>query len=295
MRIATFWYDGMRLVGRVSTDGSMITQFFLGGRGHEVGALALMERLSAGECLEQGAPLPLSEVRLDAPLPHPRRNIFCIGKNYRAHAQEFARSGFDSSSAKAGDEVPSDPIIFSKVPETVIPPGAPIKIPAGVSEAVDYEAELAVVIGRGGRGITAEQAMEHVWGYTIINDVTARDWQSRHRQWLLGKSFDTFCPMGPWLVSADELDGTDTRVRCWVNGELRQDGRTSDFIFTIPQLIQTISAGVTLYPGDIIATGTPAGVGIGFDPPRYLKPGDRVRIEIDGLGVLENPVEQGYE
>nr|WP_284694620.1 fumarylacetoacetate hydrolase family protein [Geomonas sp. Red32] len=250
-----------------------------------------MERLSAGDCLEQGAPLPLSEVRLDAPLPHPRRNIFCVGKNYRAHAREFARSGFDSSSAKAGDEVPSDPIIFSKVPETVIPSGAPIRIPTGVSEAVDYEAELAVVIGRGGRGIAAGQAMEHVWGYTIINDVTARDWQSRHRQWLLGKSFDTFCPMGPWLVSADELDGTDTRVRSWVNGELRQDGRTSDFIFTIPQLIQTISAGVTLYPGDIIATGTPAGVGIGFDPPRYLKPGDRVRIEIDGLGVLENPVE----
>jgi 2-keto-4-pentenoate hydratase/2-oxohepta-3-ene-1,7-dioic acid hydratase in catechol pathway len=129
-----------------------------------------------------------------------------------------------------------------------------------------------------------------VWGYTIVNDMTARDWQGRHSQWLLGKSFDTFCPMGPWLVSADEMDGQNTDVKCWVNGELRQDANTKDFIFDIPTLIECISAGITLYPGDLIATGTPAGVGIGFKPPKYLKSGDVVRIEIAGIGVLENPL-----
>ena len=132
--------------------------------------------------------------------------------------------------------------------------------------------------------------MEHVWGYTIFNDVTARDLQRRHRQWLLGKSLDTFGPMGPWLVDTDELDGQDTQVRCWVNGELRQDASTRDFIFGIPVLIEAISAGVTLQPGDLIATGTPGGVGIGFSPPKYLRSGDTVRIAIDGIGVLENPV-----
>ena len=130
--------------------------------------------------------------------------------------------------------------------------------------------------------------MGHVYGYTIVNDVTARDVQMRHSQWDLGKSFDTFCPMGPWLVTADELDGTDTRVRCWVNGEPRQDGRTTDLIFDIPTLIETCSRGITLRPGDVIATGTPAGVGMGLDPPRWLRHGDVVRIEIDGIGVLEN-------
>jgi len=292
VKVATYWHEGVRQVGRLSTDGATVTPFLLGARAQEVGALALLERMAAGEALEEGAPLPLSQVSLDAPLPRPRRNIFCVGKNYHAHAREFARSGFDSSSAKPGDDIPDAPIIFSKVPESVIAPGAAIRIPTGVSEAIDYEAELAVVIGRGGRGIAAERTLEHVWGYTIINDVTARDWQQRHRQWLMGKSFDTFCPMGPCLVSADELDGADVRVRCWVNGELRQDARTSEFIFAIPALIETISAGITLYPGDIIATGTPVGVGIGYQPPRYLRQGDLVRIEIDGVGVLENPVEK---
>ena len=291
MKIATYRHAETRFIGRLSADGSTLTPLLLGDRAGEVGALALVELMAAGLPLpEAGPPLPLEETRLDAPIPRPRRNIFCVGKNYHAHAREFAQSGFDSSS-KAGDDIPEHPIIFSKVPESVVAPGAAIRIPAGVSEAIDYEAELAVVIGRRGRGIPAAHAMEHVWGYTIINDVTARDWQQRHKQWLLGKSFDTFCPMGPWLVSADEFDGSDARVRCWVNGELRQDARTSDLIFAIPSLIETISAGITLYPGDLIATGTPVGVGIGFTPPKYLRPGDRVRIEVDGIGVLENPVE----
>ena len=294
MKIVTYWNAGTRHVGRLSADGSTVTPLISGEQVRDIGALALVERMAAGVPLpaEAGPPLSLASVRLDAPLPRPRRNIFCVGKNYHEHAREFAQSGFDSSVTRPGDDIPSHPIIFSKVPESVIAPGAVIRIPTGVSEEIDYEAELAVVVGRGGRGITAAQAMEHVWGYTIINDVTARDWQQRHRQWLLGKSFDTFCPMGPCLVTADELNGADTRVRCWVNDELRQDARTTDLIFDIPALIETISAGITLYPGDLISTGTPAGVGVGFKPPKYLQSGDRVRIEIDGIGMLENPVER---
>jgi 2-keto-4-pentenoate hydratase/2-oxohepta-3-ene-1,7-dioic acid hydratase in catechol pathway len=245
--------------------------------------------MTAGEMLPAaGKPLPLDSVAIEAPIPRPQRNLFCVGKNYFEHAHEFAKSGFDSS-AQSG-AVPDAPIIFSKVPESVTAPGRPILIDAGVSAAVDYEAELAVVIGKGGRGIRRADALDHVWGYTIVNDVTARDLQGRHKQWLIGKSQDSFCPMGPWLVTRDEIDLADTQVRCWVNGELRQDANTRALIFDVPTLIETISAGLTLMPGDIIATGTPAGVGIGFNPPKYLKSGDVVRIEIAGIGVLENPV-----
>lgn len=289
MKIAAYRYQGQPGVGRVSADGQQVEPFQLGAEQAALGALPLVEALAAGQPLPPtGQPIPLQQVQLIAPIPRPRRNVFCVGKNYHAHAKEFAGSGFDSS-AKSGGDIPSAPIIFSKVPESVIGPNDNIVCPA-VSDALDYEAELTVVIGRGGKGISKADAMQHVWGYTIINDMTARDWQGRHSQWLLGKSFDTFCPMGPWLVSADEMDGQNTDVKCWVNGELRQDANTKDFIFDIPTLIECISAGITLYPGDLIATGTPAGVGIGYKPPKYLKAGDVVRIEIGGIGVLENPL-----
>jgi 2-keto-4-pentenoate hydratase/2-oxohepta-3-ene-1,7-dioic acid hydratase in catechol pathway len=290
MKIAAFLDAGRVRAGIVSPDLQSILPLQFDAADAALGAQRAVELIARGEQLPPTeAPLALGSVKLLAPLPRPRRNIFCVGKNYHAHAKEFSRSGFDSS-AKSGGEIPQHPIIFTKVPESVIATREDIAIPAGVSDAIDYEVELAVVIGRGGKGITQSEAMKHVWGYTIINDVTARDWQSRHQQWDLGKSFDTFCPMGPWLVSADELDGTNTRVRCWVNDELRQDAQTRDFIFDIPKLIETLSAGITLYPGDVIATGTPVGVGIGFNPPKYLKRGDVVRMEIDGIGVLENPV-----
>lgn len=289
MRIATFWWGGKRHVGQLSADGAELTPLALGERAETRGALALLEAQADGRPLPPaaGPRLPLAVVRLDAPLPRPRRNIWCVGRNYRAHARELAGTIF------TGDEKPIDrwPIVFTKVPECVVGPGQPIVLPRAVSAQIDYEAELAVVIGRSGVNIPAARAMDHVWGYTIVNDVTARDVQQRHVQWDLGKSFDTFCPMGPWVVSADELNGQDTRVRCWVNGELRQDGATRDLIFGIPTLIETISRGITLYPGDLIATGTPAGVGMGMNPPTYLKPGDTVRIEVDGIGVLENPVQ----
>ena len=277
-------------VGRLSADGQQVEPFDVPPALAALGALPLVEALVRGDALPPvGAPLPLSAVQLTAPMPRPRRNLFCVGKNYHAHAKEFAGSGFDSS-AKSGGDIPSVPIVFTKVPESVIGPGDAIVIPQAVSTAIDYEAELTVVIGRGGKGIRKADAMQHVWGYTIVNDVTARDWQSRHQQWHMGKSFDTFCPMGPYLVSADECDGTRTQVRCFVNGEKRQDASTTDLIFDIPTLIETLSAAITLYPGDLIATGTPVGVGIGFKPPKYLQPDDVVRIEIDGIGALENPV-----
>jgi len=289
MKIIAFRRNGQPGVGLVSSDLQQIQPFDLSAAQRELGALPVIEMQARGEPLPALlAAVAIGDVQITAPLPKPRRNIFCVGKNYFAHAKEFSGSGFDSS-AQAGEDIPADPIYFTKVPESVVGPGAAIEMPAA-SSAIDYEAELAVIIGRGGKGIAARDAMAHVWGYTIINDVTARDWQSRHKQWHLGKSFDTFCPMGPWLVSADECDGSKTGVRCYVNNELRQNASTADLIFDIPKLIETLSAGITLYPGDVIATGTPVGVGIGFKPPKYLKTGDVVRVEIDGIGSLENPV-----
>lgn len=291
MKIASFFLQGAPAVGLVSTDLQSVQPFAVSTEQAARGALCILEAQARGDALPALlAAVALTEVRLRAPIPQPRRNIFCVGKNYFAHAKEFAGSGFDTS-AKAGGDIPSVPIVFSKVPETVVATSDFIELPApGVSDAIDYEAELAVIIGKGGKGIRAADAMQHVWGYTIVNDVTSRDWQNRHLQWHMGKSFDSFCPMGPWLVSADELNGSDTGVRCYVNGELRQDARTNDLIFNIPTLIETLSTGITLHPGDIIATGTPAGVGIGFKPPKYLKAGDVVRIEIEGIGQIENAV-----
>ncbi len=220
-----------------------------------------------------------------APIPRPRRNLFCVGRNYHAHARELSDTVFKDSNKKAD----SWPIVFTKVPECVIGPGQTVMLPGTISSQIDYEAELAIIIGTEGKSISRENALTHVFGYTIVNDVTARDIQMRHQQWDLGKSFDTVCPMGPWIVTADELDATNTRVRCWVNEQLRQDAVTTDLIFDLPTLIETCSRGITLYPGDIIATGTPAGVGMGMTPPQYLRSADVVTIQIDGIGELSNP------
>lgn len=236
------------------------------------------------------APLLPNESQRMAPIPVPKRNLFCVGKNYRDHAKEFGRSGFDSG-AKGGDEVPDAPIIFSKPPSSVIGDGEAIPYDNDPTETIDYEGELAVVIGKGGSRISEQAAFDHVFGYTIVNDVTARELQKIHKQWLLGKGPDGFCPMGPVIVSADEIsDIGSLRLTTHVNGEKRQDALVEDLIFSIPRLIATISRVITLQPGDIIATGTPVGVGIGFNPPRYLRRGDRVRIEVTGIGALENIV-----
>ena len=286
MKIACFTRNGVPGIGKVEADGSIVP-FDLSPESAARGIASLLE-IGSPSSLRQLAPIAACEIELRAPMPRPQRNIFCVGKNYHEHAKEFSASGFDSSAASG--VIPKEPIIFSKLPETVIGTGQPIRIDASVSTAIDYEAELAVIIGKQVRGATRENALDFVWGYTIVNDVTARDLQGKYSQWLIGKSQDTFCPMGPVAVTADAFDPQSARIRCLVNGELRQDASISDLIFDIPRIISTISAGITLQPGDIIATGTPAGVGIGFTPPRYLVPGDNVRIEVDGIGVLENPV-----
>ncbi|MEZ2408884.1 fumarylacetoacetate hydrolase family protein [Bosea sp. RCC_152_1] len=238
----------------------------------------------------RGEGVPLSDVKILAPIPNPPRNIMCVGKNYHAHAREFAKSGFDTSATSAADAIPAHPIIFTKPATAITGPGSDIPMVPGLDAAIDYEAELAVVIGKKGRCIRREDAMQHVFGYTVLNDVTARDLQLRHKQWFLGKGIDGFCPMGPWIVTADELDGQDLRVSCRVNGELRQDASTATLIFDISTLIEVISRSVELMPGDVIATGTPEGVGIGFQPPRFLRDGDVVECEISGIGVLSNTV-----
>jgi len=234
-------------------------------------------------------PIAAEDVRLLAPIPVPRANIMCVGINYYEHATEFEGSGFDASSG--GQNIPDVPIFFTKAPGSVIGPGDEIDSSLDSDNSVDYEGELTVVIGKQGRKISPEKAFDYVFGYTIINDVTARATQQRHKQWFLGKSFDTFCPMGPAIVTADEIpDPRVMRLETRVNGELRQNVSVRDLIFDIPTLIATASRGMTLRPGDLIATGTPAGVGIGFKPPRFLKPGDVVSITIEPIGTLTNRV-----
>jgi len=283
LRIATVTHQGQNRVGQISPDGHSIALFDINaGRG----ALALIEQAAQGAALPAiTATVAMASVQLQAPLPAQRRNLFCVGRNYHAHAKELQGSVFKDNSKT----VDGWPIVFTKVPETVIGPAAEVQLPgAAISTQIDYEAELLIIIGKAGKNISREDALKHVFGYTIVNDVTARDVQMRHAQWDLGKSFDTFCPMGPHIVTPDEFDAANTRVRCWVNGELRQDANTSDLIFDIPTLIATCSRGITLLPGDVIASGTPAGVGMGMTPPRWLGHGDVVRIEIEGLGAIEN-------
>ena len=246
---------------------------------HSVWALAQQARVADCACR------PFSEVRPQAPIPVPRRNILCLGKNYLEHAQEIAEK------MKLSAEAPRQPIIFTKATTAVIAPGEPIPAYQAYTSKLDYEAELALVIGTGGRDITPEQAWDHVFGYTAINDVSARDLQKSHYQWFRAKSLDGFAPMGPVLVHRSMMpEPEDIEVKCFVNGELRQSDTFDRLIFDVPTMISVLSAGMTLLPGDIIATGTPAGVGMGFTPPKYLQPGDEVVVDVTGVGELRNPV-----
>jgi 2-keto-4-pentenoate hydratase/2-oxohepta-3-ene-1,7-dioic acid hydratase in catechol pathway len=288
MKLASLVIDGR--AEAVAVDVAAGTWRRLAGRPEMLALIRRESPVTPGE-IDPAPPRPLAGATLLAALPLPPRNILCVGKNYREHAREFTGSGYDSSARGAQDAIPEHPIVFTKMPQTVIASGAPIPYPHGLSDALDYEAELAVIIGRGGRGIRKADALAHVFGYTIVNDVTARDLQQRHRQWFIGKSLDGFCPMGPLIATADEIDPSALRIECRVNGELRQSASTRDLIFDVPTLIETLSAGITLMPGDVIATGTPAGVGIGFSPPRFLRPGDEVEITVPELGRLVNRVD----
>jgi 2-keto-4-pentenoate hydratase/2-oxohepta-3-ene-1,7-dioic acid hydratase in catechol pathway len=220
---------------------------------------------------------PLSSVKLLAPIPRPRK-LLCVGLNYRDHA------------AETGSTIPDVPTIFNKFATAVIGPGADIVLPK-VSKSPDYEAEFAFVIGTGGRHIAAADWQKHIFGYTIVNDVSARDYQRATTQWLMGKTFDTFAPMGPWIITADEIaDPHNLNIQLEINGEVLQNSNTRELIFKIPDLIAFLSSVFTLEPGDIVSTGTPAGVGVARKPQRFLRPGEEVTIKIQSIGELSNPV-----
>ncbi|KAF9697908.1 hypothetical protein EKO04_004086 [Ascochyta lentis] len=246
----------------------------------------LYQVIEAGESniANSGLSISSSEVQILPPLAS--RDVLCVGKNYFDHAKEFNSSGFDSSDKV---DVPSHPVIFTKRYTSIIADGEEIYPHPEFTSTADYEGEIGVIIGKPGFKIAEEDAMSHVWGYTIINDMTARERQRDHKQFYIGKSPDTFCPMGPVAVPASQLDKV-LRVQTHVNGELRQDATTDDLIFSIPYLIKTMSEGQTLMPGDVLATGTPAGVGIGRKPPVYLQPGDTIAISVSGLGTLTNRI-----
>ncbi len=233
------------------------------------------------DLVEQGPRRSLSDVRLEAPIPVPPRDILCVGKNYADHVNEVKALGYGS--------IPSHPIVFSKATTTINRPEGLVDISADPTETTDYEGELAVIIGRGGRYIDERDARDHVFGYTLINDVSSRDLQGRHVQWFLGKSIDGYAPMGP-VVLTEQAAGNirDWRLQTRVNGELRQDASISQMIFSVPEVIATISRYVTLMPGDVIATGTPSGVGAGHQPPVYLRPGDEVVVSCEAIGELRS-------
>jgi 2-keto-4-pentenoate hydratase/2-oxohepta-3-ene-1,7-dioic acid hydratase in catechol pathway len=232
-----------------------------------------------------GDAVSLADVKLHAPIPRPAKNVFCVGWNYLEHFEEGAKKLHDDR------QLPEHPVFFSKVPTTVNGPYDAIPYDAAISTAMDWEVELGVVIGAGGKNIAEADAMRHVWGFTVINDVSWRDIQRRHgNQWHKGKSLDGTCPMGPWIVTADAFDPTDVRVTCRVNGATKQDSRTKYMYFKVPRIIAELSAGMTLEAGDIISTGTPAGVGYARTPPEFLKPGDLLETEVEGLGTLRNTI-----
>lgn len=287
MNLVTFSLDGQTRLGALRTDGSgnwvtdlnrlnprlppELIAFLQAG----AEALALAQTAVSNATPEQW--IDCAAVKLKAPIMRPGK-IICIGQNYLEHAKE------------SGASRPPFPIIFAKYANTVIGPGEPIVIPRAV-EKPDYEGELAVVIGRRGRDIPEAEALSYVAGYMPLNDVSARDWQNRTGQWVIGKTCDTFCPMGPALVTADEVpDPQNLHLRTVIGDEVLQVGYTGDMIFSVAFLIADMSRVMTLEPGDVIATGTPSGIGAARVPPRWLRPGDVVRVEIDGVSVLENPV-----
>lgn len=285
MKLVTYTSEGAARPGALQQDGSVIDLSDIAGSMAELVAMGDPGLAAAAAAVATGT--PITPDRLLAPI-RPRNNIMAVGRNYFDHAQEFSDSGFDASEVKV---IPDFPIIFTKALSSIIGTGDAIDISNDPSNTSDYEGELGVVIGTGGTKIAKEDAWDHVYGYTVVNDMTAREVQRRHVQFFLGKSPATYCPMGPCIATRDEIpDITKARLRTVVNGETRQDTEISQLIFDIPTLIASISATVMLEPGDIIATGTPVGCGIGFDPPIYLKAGDVVEVSIDGIGSITNPV-----
>ncbi|HWP27985.1 MAG TPA: fumarylacetoacetate hydrolase family protein [Chloroflexota bacterium] len=300
MRLVTFRRDGEARLGAV-VDDRVVDLAALAQASGESLPSDMLAFIDAGpSALEQarallarhadrwpnGTAFPLREVKLLAPIPRPRKNIICLGLNYAEHVAEGNRA------MNIQRDLPKEPVYFTKPPTTVVGPDEPIIYDERVSTKMDWEAELAVVIGRRGKAIPKERALEYVFGYTCFNDVSARDLQrARGGQWYLGKSLDTYGPMGPWIVTADEIpDPHNLHIVCRVNGVVKQDSNTRYLIFDIPTCIADYSAGITLEPGDVISTGTPSGVGFARTPPEFMKPGDVVEVEIEKIGVLRNPI-----
>lgn len=284
--------EGTEAPAVLSADGGTVWPLHYLGMPYETLAQAipyLTPQVRAGlELALAGIPgLPAQAVRLESPIPEPPQDVICLGINYMAHSDEAERY-----SAQAFATPHEDAIYFSKRVSRAVRPDGPIEAHADLVQKLDYECELAVVLGQDARDVPAGQTRDYVFGYTILNDVSARDVQTAHKQWYFGKSLDGFTPMGPCILTADEVQSYPPRLglRCFVNGEKRQDSNTGLQIFDIDHVISELSRGMTLKAGTIIATGTPAGVGMGMTPPQFLRPGDEVRCEIDGIGVLCNTV-----
>ena len=278
MKLITFLHENVEKVGVLTADETAVAPLPF----PDMNTLIESGDLSAAQAAES---VPLSEVTLLAPIPHPRQDVICLGINYRSHAAEAEQY---SDAFKKERPIP---IYFSKRVTEAVAPGGFIESHPGLVERLDYEAELAVIIGKKARNVPAEEAERYIFGYTVLNDVSARVLQTSHKQWYFGKGLDGFTPMGPCITTADEIAFPPRLViTCRVNGELRQDSITDLLLTGIPEIIAELSSGMTLLPGTIIATGTPAGVGMGFDPPRFLKSGDSVECRIEGIGTLQNTV-----
>src|ERR1700716_2915380 len=294
MRLASYVVGGEPRVAVVAADQTLVpvSDLLAGGPPSMLELLeagpAVWDRLRAAAASAQGGE-PLASAQLAAPIPRPRRNLFCVGWNYSEHFAEG--QGLRGPNASPQD-LPDYPALFSKQPNTVVGPEAPVWHSAPVSNELDWEVELAVIVGTPGRDISEERAYEHVFGYTVGNDVSVRDVQRRHGgQWFKGKGFDSHAPLGPWIVTADELgDPHDLHITLRVNGVTKQDSNTRFMVFQIPRIIKELSTGVMLEPGDVVLTGTPEGVGFARKPPEFLKVGDVMEAEIEKIGVLRNTV-----
>ena len=287
MKLVTYLQDDRQLVGVLSADGAAIFPLPYPDMNTLIEMASSAELLAASQTAEQsGVSVPLSNVTLCAPIPRPRQDVICLGINYKAHADEAER--YSTATFAKEREIP---IYFSKRVNVAVPPEGFIESHPGLVQRLDYESELAVIIGKTAKGVKAADAGDYIFGYTILNDVSARLLQTSHKQWYFGKGLDGFTPMGPVITTADEISfPPKLAISAHVNGELRQNSTTDLLITGIPEIIEELSSGMTLLPGTIIATGTPAGVGMGFDPPKFLKSGDVVECTIEGIGTLRNTV-----
>ena len=286
MKLITYRQNGAEHVGALTEDGTGVLPLPVPDMNTLIETMTLTDLRSAVAAAERGDALALSDVELLAPIPRPRQDVLCLGMNYLAHAEEAARYSADAFRKERPVAV-----YFSKRVSEAGKPDGLIPRHAGLTDRLDYEAELAVVLGRTARDVKAADAADCIFGYTVLNDVSARDLQTGHKQWYFGKSLDGFTPMGPVLVTADEIAYPPAlEITCRVNGELRQQSNTALLITSIGQILEELTAGMTLLPGTIIATGTPAGVGMGFDPPKFLQSGDVVECAIEGIGTLRSTV-----